>query len=576
MERLAEELATQRHEICAETRLRRQSIESRWRQPLWSRVQSGRALGPLTVREIESNGLIHFESPAEDIAIFREHDRLRLSKDNPEGGFHHITFVGSTAKGLTVYLAAASISIDVNSTGWSLDEDFLDLSNYYLDAIDELGSTIHGRENVAPVLFGGHDASVDLGIYAKSGDALEPSGLDESQIDAVATALASSPFHLIQGPPGTGKTYTLALLVAQLLEQNHRVLVTAFTHRAIHQALGKVKSLLGDRHPVVKIARRIPNENLPFDVFETYGESKLASHDGPFVIGATPFALWTKRLKGIRFDSIVLDETSQLTLPAAAMAMLCGDRWFFFGDHKQLPPVSFTHQDDPAAASVFARLARNTAPSTLNTTYRLNAPLTHWPSENFYGGELTAHSSIAGHRLALKRPASRYPAILAAEPSLLRIELRHEGRRSRSEEEADLAADLLADLFDAGLPPDAAGVVVPFRSQASAIRRLLRGDRFAHHRNADAATIDTVDRFQGQEREVILYSFASSDPDFMNLLGEFLMMPPRLNVAVTRAKTKVILLHSTALREYAESRASYSEAADLFLSLLAAATRIDV
>ena len=118
-------------------------------------------------------------------------------------------------------------------------------------------------------------------------------------------------------------------------------------------------------------------------------------------------------------------------------------------------------------------------------------------------------------------------------------------------------------------------MVVPFRSQASAIRTLLRGDRFAHHPDALQTTIDTVDRFQGQEREVILYSFATSCPDFLNLLGEFLLLPPRLNVAVTRAKTKVILLHSTALREFAEAQAPYSESAALFLSLLAAATRLD-
>ncbi len=81
-------------------------------------------------------------------------------------------------------------------------------------------------------------------------------------------------------------------------------------------------------------------------------------------------------------------------------------------------------------------------------------------------------------------------------------------------------------------------MVVPFRSQASAIRNLLRSDRFIHHPNALQTIIDTVDRFQGQEREVVLYSFAASDPLFIERLGDFLLQPPRLNVAVTRAKTK--------------------------------------
>jgi DNA replication ATP-dependent helicase Dna2 len=277
-------------------------------------------------------------------------------------------------------------------------------------------------------------------------------------------------------------------------------------------------------------------------------------------------------LSGVHFDAIVLDETSQLTLPAAAMAMLRGDRWFFFGDHKQLPPVSLVHRDNPADASVFARLARGSKPTTLNTTYRLNEPLTIWPSEIFYNGDLIAHERNASHRIALKKPPARYPALLAPDPSMVRIELDHEGCRSHSLEEADLAADLIADLFDSGLTPAQAGVVVPFRAQASAIRRLLRGDRLAKHPEAPDIVIDTVDRFQGQEREVIILSLACSDPAFIARLDAFLFLPPRLNVAVTRARTKVILLHSTVLRNYATTQAPCSESAAIFASLLEAAT----
>ena len=141
-----------------------------------------------------------------------------------------------------------------------------------------------------------------------------------------------------------------------------------FTHRAIHNALAKIQTLLGDRCPVVKVAEPIPGDQLPFPVYETLSDCGLDACDGAYVIGATPFALWSHRLQAAHFDSAVLDETSQLTLPAAAMAMLHSDRWFFFGDHRQLPPVSLVHAADPAAASVFARLERQCDPTTRSDT----------------------------------------------------------------------------------------------------------------------------------------------------------------------------------------------------------------
>lgn len=572
MSDLAEHLRNQQVEIRSETRLQREAIETRWRQALPKRVSLCRALGPLTIRTIEDNGLIHFDPPREDIAIFRERDQLRLSQDDPEGTHHVVLFIGITKNGLTVHHDNPDRVSTRFLTGWTLDEDFFDLSAYYLDAIDALGSTAHGRDHVAPVLFDEQQPLLDLKTYDEAADVMEASALDDTQSDAVAKALAFSPFHLIQGPPGTGKTHTLARLVEELVRWEQRILVTAFTHRAIHHALGKIHALLGDHCPVVKISQHLPGERHPFETFETWADSDLADHIGPCVVGATPFALWTKRLSGVHFDTIVLDETSQLTLPAAAMAMLRGDRWFFFGDHKQLPPVSLIHRDNPADASVFAHLAGNSKPTTLNTTYRLNKPLTFWPGENFYGGDLVAHEQNASHRIALKKPPVRYPAILAPDPSLVRIELNHDGCRSHSLEEADLTADLIAELFDSGLIPDQIGVVVPFRAQASAIRRLLRGDRFTHHPGAPGTVVDTVDRFQGQERDVIILSFASSDPTFITRLDSFLFLPPRLNVAVTRARTKVILLHSAALRNHAVAQSPYSEPAAVFLSLLDAAT----
>ncbi|MFT4550296.1 MAG: DNA replication ATP-dependent helicase Dna2 [Verrucomicrobiales bacterium] len=572
---LADELKAVRYEVHEELRLQEVRMQKLWRKPLVERVAAGRSLGPLRLDSLDGErGMAHFQVPREDFAFFRERERVRLSRDSPETDFVSAELIGLTDKGLTFSCASAAGLGLSERDGWTIDEDLVDLSRFYLKAIDALGETEHGRDEVCPVLFGEPESEIDFGIYDEVLDGFEGADIpmDESQADAVATCLASSPFHLVQGPPGTGKTHTLVRLVEQLVEQGHRVLLTAFTHRAIHHALAKVHELLGDRCPVVKISDPVVGEQFPFKVFSDLEASQLVDHDGPYVIGATPFALWSFRLAAAHFDSAVLDETSQLTLPSAAMVMLKSDRWFFFGDHRQLPPVSLMHQDDPTRASVFARLARQCKPTTLNTTYRMNEPLTRWPSESFYSGELAAAAAVAGHRLALKSVARSYPQLLGAEPCLLRVELDHHGAKSRSDEEAELAADLVRDLLASGLRAEEIGIVVPFRAQAGRIRTLLRGDRFSEA--GRAVTVDTVERFQGQEREVVICSFASSDFLFLEKLGGFLFQAQRLNVAVTRARTKVLLLHSVALREYAEAMRSRWEGAAILMSLFESATLV--
>lgn len=563
-------------EVLTERDLQARQMAKQWGKPLPDRIASGRALGHLRIASLDpANRLIHFIPPREDFAIFQSEQSLRLSLDDPEENFLAVSFVGLTAQGLTVSCSRIKELPPEAKSGWVLDEDLIDLSNFYLRAIESLGREAHGREKVYPTLFGEQDNTLDARVFDETMDLLdEENFLNESQADAVAVALASSPFHLIQGPPGTGKTHTLARLVEELVKRGERVLITGFTHRAIHHALRKIHERLGDSCPVIKISKPIFDDPLPVPVHPDLAKSELDLHPGPYVIGATPFALYSKRLDSAHFDSAVFDETSQLTVPATLMAMMKSDQWFFFGDHKQLPPVSLTHADDPARASVFARLVRQCQPTTLRTTYRLNEPLTRWPSQNFYSGDLIPANP--GHRLALKSSAKRFPAILAPDPSLIRIEVTAPGARARNEAEAELAAQIILDLLESGLPPGEIGVVTPYRAQSSLIRQLLRGDRFST-RFPEAwknLAVDTVERFQGQEREVILLSLASSDPGFLAKMAFFLFQAARLNVAVTRARTKVIILHSPEILTLAADLKNFSEEAALFLSLLREATAL--
>lgn len=509
--------------------------------------------------------LVHFHPSRDDASLFREEDRVRLSLNDPGGAdFITATFLGLTEKGLSV---AVPRETDLQGReGWSLDEDHFDLSDFYLRALRELATTVHGREVVLPVLMGDGGDEIDLEAY--DGFSTQSDRMDESQTNALAMCLAAERYHLVQGPPGTGKTHLLAGLVKALVDQGQRVLLTAFTHRAIHHALRKSMALVDC--PVFKVSEPFPHDTEGIEFRGIFADTGLLDHPGPYVIGATPFALFSKRAEVARFDVAVIDETSQMRVEAAIMPMLRAQRWFFFGDRQQLPPVVQRPVADAAEDSVFARLSKNGGHTMLKTTYRLNEPLTRWPSENFYQRELAAAHPNAGHRFVLKSPPAR-PQLLGPDPSMVRIEIDHAGNRAYSDEEAGEVAALIEEMLEGGVSPAEIGVVVPFRAQAARVRGLLRFRRFEKWPAIRELTVDTVERFQGQEREAMIVSFVVSDEDFMNRLGAFLTYPQRLNVAVTRARTKVVLVHSARFCKWLERNEAHDEQAAVALSLLHAA-----
>jgi DNA replication ATP-dependent helicase Dna2 len=281
--------------------------------------------------------------------------------------------------------------------------------------------------------------------------------------------------------------------------------------------------------------------------FDNFDQSGFGDLSAGYIVGATPFALQTRRLANVEFDVVLFDEASQITLPLAIMGMLAADKYIFIGDENQLPPVTvFVQEEEPGQAarlSIFSYLAGRGDETMLNITYRLNDVLSGWPSRTFYAGALEPSPDSAVRRLQLSNSSSRWDFILDPHIPAVFLDLCHRNTTVRSRTEAETAVELILALLEHGLSPDQIGVVVPYRAQSRLIRSLLR--RHINDENLlGQLVVDTVERMQGQEREVVLVSFATASPAFALHMAGFLFQPQRLNVAVTRPRTKLILIGS--------------------------------
>jgi len=313
----------------AEAQLR--DLIRQWSRSLQERVARGWAIEGLHIQYVQ-NSIIRLTCATND-SRFREGDLVVLHRGNPrdENALHcDLQYDGETVleasliRGNEYFLAG---QLD----GWIMDQDWFDSSPFYLDALNTVADSQRGRSIILPLIQGSLDPKIDYARYERAREMLGESGLNDSQVEAVAMSYATDLLHLIQGPPGTGKTLMLAHLARLLVGDGRRVFVTALTHRAIHNALNKMPHVDEDI-PVCKIGNERLAGDLEVPNFDRFSFSRFGEINGGYVIGATPFALQSSRLANVEFDVVLFDEASQITLPLAIMGMLAGSKYIFIGD----------------------------------------------------------------------------------------------------------------------------------------------------------------------------------------------------------------------------------------------------
>jgi DNA replication ATP-dependent helicase Dna2 len=557
-----------------------ENLLAAWRLPLPERLDKGTAQGFLRIEAgLEPGTAWAYVDGGE--SRFREGDLVCLHGGSPltamlarEAAFE----LEEEGRWLLRLRHVRAVIKAIGNAPFYADPDDFDLSKYYDMVLEDIGQTIppsRAHRMLMPLLDGRISNDFDPRDFEEAENIALAEGLNAAQAEAVGKILAAEQVACIQGPPGTGKTRVLALAVRLLAERGERVLITSHTHMAINNALNKIAAQ-GVR--VAKIGR--PTQANGLDTAVTCAGSFAEWHgrpmDGGYAVGATPFATCTYRLENCEFDTVVFDEASQVTMPLALMAMRRGARFVFIGDQKQLPPVLLARsilEDIPG--SIFAKLTAHNVDSVMLTdTYRLNRELAAWPSAAFYGKRLRAAGPNRDRRLALRprEDGDPYDAALRDPASLVFIPTLDDSARSRNPEDAQLVANLCGAAFEGGLAPHEIGIVTPFRAHGRAVRNALV-EQFDWH-TARSIVADTVERMQGQEREMVILSLAAGDLRFLASVAEFFFQPERLNVSVTRAMTKLVIIGPELPDDFTSHDERMARNLALYRSLLAGARRI--
>ena len=437
--------------------------------------------------------------------------------------------------------------------------------------------------------------------------AFEFAELNSDQRAAVEQVISATDYSMIQGLPGTGKTATIAFVARLLAALGKRVLITSYTHAAVDNVLLKLiefgvgvadKSTLcpallrvgknSSCHPGVRSvlaqtvalgidAAESTSDIIGDDAMPT-AESLRRVINSARIIGVT--ALTVPRsplLIGQDFDIVIVDEAGQISQPAIIGALMAAKSFVLVGDHMQLPPlvVSELAAKGDFGVSMLKRLADQHTDSVAQLTfqYRMHEEICQLSNDIVYKGQLKCGDDLVAKRklaldqfprglpMGVNQQHWLYRAIDPSRPvvflntdkitmsttsqvtdsihALERTIGRNAGGSIVNDTEASLVKDAVSALVACGLEPSSVGVICPFRAQV----RLLEGcSTLGPWVARGGLEVSTIDRYQGRDKSVIVLSFVRSNEK--GNVGRLLEDFRRLNVAVTRAKCKLIMIGS--------------------------------
>lgn len=351
----------------------------------------------------------------------------------------------------------------------------------------------------------------------------------------------------IQGPPGTGKTYTGSHVIAKLAAEGKRIGITAVGHAVIANLLEAVteasKGTVTIAHNGDKTQATAPGcELLSSDKEKKKIKEAL---DKGWVVGATAWT-WAATPMAQELDYLFVDEAGQMALATALTTARAAKNVVLLGDPQQLEqPQRAAHPEGSEVAALAHLIGdRQTIVEEqglfLDTTYRMHPHICDFTSEQYYEGKLNPAPDLERQVIT---------GLQINNNQLVYHPVQHMGNQARSDEEAQHIKALILSLLDNqhhwcdnknnDQPLQASDILVvaPYNAQVALLRRLL----------PESVKVGTVDKFQGQQAPVVVYSMTSSSTADAPRGMPFLFSPNRFNVATSRAKCSVFVVGSPEL-----------------------------
>ncbi len=416
--------------------------------------------------------------------------------------------------------------------------------------------------------------------------------LNSSQNDALNNALSSKDISLIHGPPGTGKTTTIVHCISKVIESEKQVLVCAPSNAAVDLLVEKLHKLdvnvvrLG--HPA-RVNEEVISHTLDAQLANhrdastlkglrkkaeelyqlagkyrrkygrkeaeqrklLYRESRLLKDEVRVledyivtdilnkanVIACTLIGANQPLMMKRSFKTVFIDESSQALEPASWIPILKAKRVIMAGDHMQLPPTIKSQEaaKNGLEETLFERCMENYDVGViLRTQYRMHPDILAFSNKEFYGGQLVSDDTIIDRDSPFDEPV----VFIDTAGAGYKEQINPETLSTYNVEEAQFTIEFLRKIID-GHPEQefSIGIIAPYKAQ---IEEIQKANRHSEYHTADLnLSINTVDAFQGQERDIIIISLTRSNDD-----GEigFLSNIKRMNVAMTRARHQLVII----------------------------------
>ncbi|KAL9126580.1 MAG: hypothetical protein Q9217_004394 [Psora testacea] len=410
-------------------------------------------------------------------------------------------------------------------------------------------------------------------------DTASQASLNVDQRAAIEKVMSAEDYALVLGMPGTGKTTTIAHIIRALVAQGKSVLLTSYTHTAVDNILLKLRNdnigifrlgVIAKVHPGVQEFADLAGR--PMKTVEELNMCYTRKVVATTCLGIN-HPIFNQRI----FDYCIVDEASQITLPVCLGPIRMARTFILVGDQYQLPPLVQNKEalEGGLDISLFKLLSGKHPSSVVNLEhqYRMCEDVMTLSNTLIYNGRLKCGTQSVGDRsiivpnlAALKQHHHTAQTILSGDskrvcphpsrgvcwvrdlidPSIKACfvntdpllpfsrEILESGSRILNPCEATIATQLVESLITIGIAPNEIGVITLYRSQLALLKQSLR------HRSG--VEMHTADKFQGRDKEVVILSLVRSNEQ--QIIGDLLKDWRRVNVALTRARTKLLILGS--------------------------------